>query len=192
MRKILVVGTKETNRSCLVESAMKGMMNNNSISHINLNNLSAIKAFTGAESLQDIYISLYDELDKKLKSLEYNGSRNSTVVIESFLTLNTKSGFVPLITDRFFKLFKPDAIVLLETPEESLKNHKDAVSILEQQKINRDYSVKQSSSFETLLKIVKVNPIQLAVAIRDVQDSIRSSPTQAPKSLMSTLKLTTA
>ncbi|MBI4163858.1 MAG: hypothetical protein HY512_03275 [Candidatus Aenigmarchaeota archaeon] len=189
MRKILVVGTKETNRSSIVESAMKGMMNSSSISHINLNNLSAIKAFTGAESLQDIYISLYDELDKKLKSLEFNSPKNSTVVIESFLTLNTKSGFVPLITDRFFKLFKPDAIVLLETPEESLKNHKEAASLSEQQKINRDYSVKQSSSFETLLKIVKVNPIQLAVAIRDVQDSIRS-PTQVPKSLLQPLKLT--
>ena len=136
MRKILVVGTKETNRSSIVESAMKGMMNSSSISHINLNNLTAIKTFTGTESLQDVYISLYDELDKKLKSLESNGSRNSTVVIESFLTLNTKSGFVPLITDRFFKLFKPDAIVLLEAQEESLKNHKEAASLLVQQKIN--------------------------------------------------------
>ncbi len=174
MRKILVVGTKETHKTSLVEAAIRGMMNGK-ISHINLNKLTALRTFDGNGSLQDVYLSLYDELDKKLESLNSNGSANSDVVIESYYTLDTKSGFIPLLTDRFFKLFKPDVIVLLENPEESLKNHTQGALLKNQQKINREYGIRHSSSFGTALKVISVNPVHQAVAIRDIQDSIRST-----------------
>ncbi len=176
MKKVLVVGTKETHKLPLVESAIRGMMNGGNLGHINLNKLSAIKSYSGNGSLQDIYISLYDELDKKLQAMDSNGA--SSVVIESYYTLDTQSGFVPLLTDRFFKLFKPDVIVLLENSEESLKSYKDASQLKEQQKVNREHGVRHSSTFGTALKIVPVNPLQQAVAVRDIQDAIRNHPTK--------------
>lgn len=176
MRKVLVVGTKETHRLSLVESAIKGIMNGGNIGHINLNKLSAIKNYAGNGSLQDIYISLYDELDRKLQAMDSNGA--STVVIESYYTLDTHSGFVPLLTDRFFKLFKPESIVLLENPEDSLKNHKESTLLKDQQKVNREHGVRHSSTFGTSLKIVPVNPVHQAVSVRDIQDAIRNQPTK--------------
>jgi len=176
MKKILVVGTKETNKLPLVESAIRGIMNGGNVGHINLNKLSAIKAYTGNGSLQDIYISLYDELDRKLEAMGSNGA--STVVIESYYTLDTHSGFVPLLTDRFFKLFKPDSIVLLENTEESLKNIKESTLLKDQQKVNREHGVRHSSTFGAPLKTISVNPLQQAVAVRDIQDAIRSQPTK--------------
>ncbi|HLD41691.1 MAG TPA: hypothetical protein VJB06_01525, partial [archaeon] len=97
-------------------------------------------------------------------------------------TINTQYGYVPILTERFFSIMKPDSILLLENRLEDFKDsQRELLLVKEQQEINRSYCIKFSSEFSLPLKIIKVNKSELKQTVREIQEYLLSVSKQRPK-----------
>ena len=158
MRLIFISSLPELEKKSTIKIAMKRFgREKKGLKIIHFDELdSLIKDFNKIpkEKLEALGDEVYDELEKKL---EDSISREDIVVIEGYFTVRSKLGFLPLITEKFFKVYKPNAVVLVETFPDLLSPDKKTVEELrDQQLINRIYAVRSASIAGSAIKIIRI------------------------------------
>ncbi len=120
---------------------------------------------------------LRDEIHKKLEK-KIKSCKKPLVVINGYFTIKTYHGYVPVMTDQFFKKLRPDMIILMEAdvPEKSrhlLKKGPDYLDSLKlQQEIDRNCASLYASVTNAVLKIIKVRHGDVKTAIRKLTDTL--------------------
>jgi adenylate kinase len=118
---------------------------------------------------------IYSKLEKNIKA---NIEAKKSVILNGYFTMKTRRGFVPIISEQFFKTFKPDMIVLMEA-DASIKNghivkkgpdHIESVKL--QQEINRNYASLYASTTDAVLVIIKVSHGDVKSAIRELRSCL--------------------
>jgi len=176
MKLILVGGLEQTNKNKLLGMAISTLNNGNGYKDFNLINFngatSVRDSFLVNGNLKETYLSMYDDLQKTLT----NSKRNAfNIVLDAALTVNTEYGYMPLLTENFFRIFKPNAMLLIENKLEDFKeNPRDLLSVKEHQEINKSYAIKIASEFGIPVKIIKVNKTELKSTVKDIQDYLVS------------------
>ena len=172
MKLILVAGTEHTDKSRLIGTAISTLNNGNGykdFSHINFNGMESVKnSFSGLSDMKESYMNMYEDLEKVLT----NSKRNAfNIILDASFALDTHYGYVPLLTERFFSIFKPDAILLLENKMEDFKdNPRELLKVREQQEVNRAYCIKFASQFSIPVKIMKVSKTDIKGSSKEIQD----------------------
>ncbi len=172
MKLILVAGTDHTEKNKLIGMAISTLNNGNGykdFSHVNFSGLNSVKnGFLGLNNIKESYLGVYDDLEKSLS----NSKRNAfNIVLDASFAIDTPYGYAPLLTDRFFSIFRPDAIVLLENKLEDFKdNPRELLKVKDHQEINRAYCFKFASQFSVPVKIIKVNKGEMKMTVKDIQD----------------------
>lgn len=178
MKLILVTGIEQTDKNKLIGMAISTLNNGNGykdFSHINFDGLDSVRTgFLRLADVKESYLSLYEELEKQLTSSKRNAFN---IVLDASFTINTSYGYVPLVTERFFSIFRPDVIVVLEARLEDYKdNPKVFYAVKEQQEINKMYCVKYAANFGIPIKIIRVNKSEVRSTVKEIQDYFVSIP----------------
>ena len=182
MKLILVTGIEQTDKNRLLGMSISTMNNGTwykDFFNINLNAMRSVSNSFFAGDIKESYLSIYDDLEKVLTTSKRNAFN---IVLDAPLTINTQYGYVPILTERFFSIMKPDSILLLENRLEDFKDsQRELLLVKEQQEINRSYCIKFSSEFSLPLKIIKVNKSELKQTVREIQEYLLSVSKQRPK-----------
>ncbi len=176
MKLILVTGIENMEKNKLLSMAM-GALNNGSaykeFCHVNLNALDSVKnGFLRLEDMKKSYLSIYDEIEKTL-----NNSKRSAfnIVLDASFSLNKPFGYVPLITDRFFSIFRPDVMLIIESKLEDFReNPRELLAVRDHQEINRSYCMKFAADYGIPVKIIRVNRSEVKATIKEIQDYLTS------------------
>lgn len=159
MRLIFIGSLPELEKKSTIKIAMKRFgkkKKNLKIIHFDEMD-SLIKDFNNLtkEELESLGDQVYDEIEEKIgDTLASDG----VVVLDGFFTIRSKLGHIPLITEKFFKVFQPNQIVLIETYPDLLSSDSKVVDELkEQQIINRIYAVRSASLIGSPIKIIKMD-----------------------------------
>ncbi len=195
VKLILVTGVEDSGKDTILEMVLKGSDNTlPKFDYIKFDDLvfknpKAVSSRFGhralAESMEfseniDQIISARQEIYKKLeKKINSNLKENTFVIVNGYFTMKTLRGYVPVISEQFFRAFKPEMIVLMEadispTNGHLLKSghdHMDAVML--QQEINRNYASLYASATDAVLRIIKVKHCGVKDAIRDLREALR-------------------
>ncbi|MBI5061631.1 MAG: hypothetical protein HZB67_04945 [Candidatus Aenigmarchaeota archaeon] len=172
MKLILVTGIEQTDKNKLLGMAVSTLNNGTGYKefyNINFNGMDSIKnGFIRLSDIKNSYLSIYDELEKVLNSSKRNAFN---IILDASFTLNRGYGYIPLITDRFFSLFKPDVVLLIENKLEDFKdNPREFHMIKDQQEINRAYCVKFASDHGIPMKAIRVNRTEIKATVKEIQD----------------------
>ena len=178
MKLILVTGIEQTDKGKLLGMSISTLNNGQGykdFNYINFDGLRSVKnGFVRLKDVKNSYLSVYDDLENLLNDSKRNAFN---LVLDASFTLNTSYGYVPLITERFFSIFKPDVILLLENKLEDFKdNPREFYSIKEAQEINKMFCVKFASEFGIPIKIIKVNLSEIKSTVREIQNYLTSIP----------------
>ena len=120
---------------------------------------------------QDIYTKLEKKVKVNLKAKKF-------VVVNGYFTMKTLRGYVPIISEQFFKTFKPEMIILMEADASArnrsmLKRGLDYIEATRlQQEINRNYASLYASSTDAVLRIIKVRHGDIKTAITQLRDTL--------------------
>ena len=176
MKLILVTGIEQTDKGKLIGMAISTLNNGmgyKDFYHIDFSSINSVKnGFIRLGDIKNSYLSMYDGLEKVL-----NGSKRNAfnIILDVSFTVSRGYGYVPLITDRFLNLFKPDVILLIENKLEDFKeNPREFLSIKEHQEINKAYCIKFASDFGIPVKIIKVNRAEIKATVKEMQDYLSS------------------
>ena len=100
-------------------------------------------------------------------------SQRTNIIINVPVTIEMQQGLVPVLAEDFFEIVKPEVLILVEeTPEPARMKSEDRRKISMQQEINREHAARYSSESGCPLKIIKVKPAGVKVAIREVKQAI--------------------
>ncbi len=176
MKLILATGIQQTDKNKLLGMAISTLNNGQGYKDFNCINFDGLNSVrNGFIRLKDIktsYLSVYDDLENLL-----NDSKRSAfnLVLDASFTLNTPYGYVPLITERFFSIFKPDVILVIENKLEDFKdNPREMYAIKEQQDMNRVFCAKFASQLSIPVKIIKVNRTEIRSTVKEIQAYLAS------------------
>jgi len=176
MKLILATGIQQTDKNKLLGMAISTLNNGQGYKEFNLINFDGLNSvrngFIRLKDVKDSYLSVYDDLE----NLVSNSRRSAfNLILDASFTVNTSYGYVPLITERFFSIFKPDAILVIENKLEDYKdNPRELYSIREQQDMNRMFCIKLASQFSIPVKIIKVNRTEIKSTVKEIQNYLAS------------------
>ena len=99
------------------------------------------------------------------------------ILINGSFVIETSHGFVPVLTHDFFRVFTPNALILLEVyiDKRVPRSHEEIERLrrLEQeQALNRQYAQLYSSVSGSLLKIINIKPNNVKYALKDVRNVV--------------------
>ncbi len=176
MKLILVSGIEQTDKNKLLGMAISTLNNGTGYKdfyHIDFSGMNSVKnGFARLSDVKNSYISMYEDLERVFSSSKRNAFN---IVLDASFTINKGYGYVPLITDRFLSLFRPDVIMLIENRLEDFKDiPREFHTIKEQQEINRAYCIKFASEFGIPMKIIKVNKSEIKATVKEMQDYLSS------------------
>ena len=181
MKLILVTGIQQTEKNKLLGMSISTLNNGQGykdFNHINFDGMDSVRnGFIRLKDAKNSYLSVYDDLENVLNDSKRNAFN---LVLDASFALNTSYGYVPLITERFFSIFKPDVILLLENKLEDFKdNPREFYSIKEQQEMNKFYCVKFATHFGIPVKIIKVSRSEIKSTVKEIQNYLLSITREA-------------
>jgi len=195
MKLILVTGVEDSGKDTILEMVLQGSKNRlPDFDYVKFDDLVFKKAKSVssrfghralAESMEfseniDQIIKtrqeIYTKLEKKVKT---DVKTNMFVIINGYFTMKTLRGHVPIISEQFFRAFRPELIVLMEADVSDrnrhlLKKGSDHMeSVKLQQEINRNYASLYASATDAVLKIIRVKHGDIKSAIVDLRDVLK-------------------
>jgi len=106
----------------------------------------------------------YEELEKRMIDSMKDPSEN--LIINGFLALEIPVvGYVHTIPDTFFRVYKPDMIIMFEKVFGQGENEDEA--LIEHQKMNRDFAVNYALLSGSMLKIIKFREKKMMDAVNE-------------------------
>ena len=161
MKLIFIAGIKEIDKSAIIKIAIKRFGKEKSnLTLINFSELQSLEVDFERityDEIKNLTDSLYNELDKKINPLLKDP--NSFIVVDGFFTVRSKKyGHIPVITEKFFKVFNPNIIITVEAPPEALTSKEELAKLIrEEQTINKIYAVRSASLIGSPIKIIKLS-----------------------------------
>mgnify|MGYP000356637450 CR=1 FL=1 len=186
MRFLLVTGVEESNRDEITGLALRGVKKSlPNFRYLRFSDIMNIpegtSCLSGDETIDDIH-KIREKFRRRLKKMLVSEMKKGTnVIVSTYLTLNTRYGYLPLLSCEFFSVFRPDMLVLMEV-ETDVKgsrvkrifgSRENLGLIEEQQRINREYAVQCLSVSDSFLKILRVQPDNIKRTLREVSEIIR-------------------
>lgn len=112
----------------------------------------------------------YEELEKRMISSMKDPSEN--LIINGFLALEIPViGYVHTIPDTFFRVYKPDMIVIFE--KVFMAGEDEDESLIEHQKMSRDFAVNYALLSGSMLKIIKFRENNMMDAVNELSAIIK-------------------
>ncbi len=171
MKLIFIAGIREIDKSSIIKIAIKRFgREKNNLTLINFSELESLEVDFEQityDQIKNLPDSIYSELERKLNTVLKDP--DSFVVIDGFFTVRSKKyGHIPVITEKFFKVFSPNIIITVEASPEALTQKEDLVKLIrEEQTINKIYAVRSASLIGSPIKMIKVSS-DIAQTIREL------------------------
>ena len=168
MKMIFVSGLKDVDKDTIVDLAIKNSGKLGKTSHVDMAGSldeDLLKAGSSVIARQ-IARSFYEDMEKKM--IQKLKGREEDVMVSGYLTVKHPGlGFLACLPDDFFRVFRPDAIVLLEKDglEDDDREH---------QRLNRNYAANYALMSGASLKIIKMSKDNMMNAVRELGNMIRS------------------
>jgi adenylate kinase len=117
--------------------------------------------------IQEFNKSLESDIIANIKTQSHN------IIINVPLTIDTETGYVPVMQETFFDLVKPDVLILVEDKPSIRMNREERKTLELHQDVNREYAAQYSAQTGCALKIVEVDSGYLKDAIKEVKGIIK-------------------
>ena len=179
MKFILVAGVEELGKDSIVKLTLERFGRSFSgFGYINFDNMDVFKhriaGINSFDRLKDSFLKFYEELDAALIEMKKKSYREN-ILINGYLTLRSEFGYVPLVTDNFFRVFKPDIIVLIEGfPEELGIKPEKAMDMREHQAVNRVTAIQYASELGIPLKVIRLKKSEATKCIQELYELLKS------------------
>lgn len=170
MKFVFVTGLRDIDKKTIVDLALQRANRKNSFKVVDLDSMSEIMdeildapdLETARRLLSEFYSDAEKSLISNLRQQKYD------VVVIGQLTLGTTYGYIRAMPDGFFRSFKPDNIVILESESNSnLKSN-------EHENINRYYGTVSSSVSGSVLKIIRFREKKMMEAVKELSHILKS------------------
>ena len=161
MKLIFIAGIKEIDKSSIINIAIKRFGREKSnVSLINFSGLESLEMDFERityDEIKNLTDKVYNELQRKINPLLKDS--DACVIIDGFFTIRSrKYGHIPLVTEKFFKVFNPNIIIVVEAlPENVAFDEEVAKLIREEQTINKIYAVRSASLIGSPIKIIRMS-----------------------------------
>ncbi|MFH1978043.1 MAG: AAA family ATPase [Candidatus Aenigmatarchaeota archaeon] len=102
-------------------------------------------------------------------------AKSQNLIISGYFTIRAKQGYIPLISEKFFKKFSPDVIINLEMRAPDKPKPKDMpeiAGILKHQETNRIMAVSLATLTGTTVKTIKVRHGNIKYALKELSKTL--------------------
>jgi adenylate kinase len=171
---VLLMGSSETGHETI--SKLSTQFSQLRFDRISLNALLKTdnKTIKDIDAAMTVRQNVFEIAEKRVIE-SYKKGRN--VMIHGSFVVETPFGFMPVITHDFFRVFTPNALIVLEVhiDKKIPRTHEaiERLKVLEQeQELNRYYAQLYSSLSGSLLKIITIKPHNVKYALKDVRNVI--------------------
>jgi len=161
MKIVFIAGIKEIDKSSIINIAIKRFGREKSnVSLINFSRLQSLEMDFERityDEIKNLADKVYSEIERKIGPLLKDP--DACIIIDGFFTVRSKKyGHIPLVTEKFFKVFNPNIIIVVEAlPENFALNEDVAKLIREEQTINKIYAVRSASLICSPIKIIRLS-----------------------------------
>jgi adenylate kinase len=172
MKLVLIAGSRETDKESIIGLALERLRSlGPRFKYLDLDKL-GIKPGPGLGNLKAFPSRLHEKLEKELVS-ELKGEKNH-MIISGSLTIKTPYGIFPTLTEGFFRVFKPDSLIILESSPGDLVRHPEAShEILRQQDLDRNYGIMYASISGSMVKVMTIEKSNIAIAVKELLQYLR-------------------
>jgi len=172
MKLVLITGSPETDKDSVVDLALERLRNfRPKFRYLDFDKL-GVKPGLSLENLKSFPSRLHEKLEKELVS-ELRGSKNN-IIINGYLTLKTQYGCFPALTQEFFRVFKPDSLIILESsPGDLVRDPKASHEILRQQDLDRNYGIMYTSLSDSPVRVMTIEKSNVALAVKELLEYLK-------------------
>ena len=162
---VLIAGLQESSKDTILEVLLEDRSVPD-FEHITLE---------GIESHQkDMKKFLQDSCRNIERSVIESLKARKNVIINVPFTIETKQGYVPVLSGEFFGVVKPDVLILIEdVPDIRLPKEKRK-GMQVQQELDKKCATQYSSDAKSPLKMIRIKPGGMKESIREIKDVIKS------------------
>ncbi len=172
MKLVLITGSPETDKDSVIELTLDRLRSlNPRFRYLELDKL-GVKPGQGPDDFRSFPSRLRERLEKELVS-ELRGSRNH-IILNGCLTLKTPYGIFTCLTQEFFRVFKPDSLVILESsPGDLVRDPRASHETLRQQDIDRCYAIMYASLSASPLMVMTIERSNIALVVKELLGYLR-------------------
>lgn len=168
MKLIFVAGPEGIDRKSIIDLAIQ--RSKKKYVHIDFDDVGEIrdemKTADSSFMTKQISTVFYEGLEKDL--IKAIRSAGKDVIVNGYLTFRVpETGYAPAVPESFFKIYKPDLIILLEKVP---KKNRD---LKEHQELNRYYGAFYSLAAGAILRIIRVDDNNIMDAVNNISKLIR-------------------
>jgi len=173
MKLIFVTGLRELDRKTIVELALQRSGRKKEFTVVDFDKISEVaeevEQAAESETARQMLTKFYEDMEKTVIAdlKEQKGS----MLINGYLTFDTRHGYIGAVPEGFFRSFKPDTIVILERQADL--NERLEQRALEQQGINRYFGSIYASLTGSTLKIIRFRERKMMEAVEELGDVLR-------------------
>lgn len=173
MKLIFVCGMADIDKATLIDLALQRSGQKNKFNLVDFNKIYDISG--DVEDAEDIDTArrmlskFYEKIEKAM--ISRLKEQKGDIVVNGYLTFETKYGYIRAVPDGFFRSFKPDMIVIFEKADETVE--KNDLKTIEHQRINRYYGTIYSSIAGSALKIIKFKEKKMIDAVGELSELIK-------------------
>ncbi len=172
MKLVLITGSPETDKDSVIDLALERLRNfRPKFKYLDLDKL-GVKPGLSLENLRSFPSRLHEKLEKELVS-ELRGEK-SHIIINGCLTLKTPYGCFPALSQEFFRVFKPDSLIILESsPGDLVRDPEASHEILRQQDLDRNYGIMYASLSDSPVRVITIEKGNVALAVKELLEYLK-------------------
>lgn len=172
MKLILIAGSEEADKDSVIRLALERLRNFiPGFRYVDADGL-GVKLGQKLEEVKSFHSRLYEKLEKALVSELRSGK--SHIILNGSLTMGTPYGSLPALSQEFFRVFRPDALVIMESsPGDLVRNPRASEEIIRQQELDRSYGAMCASISDTPLKLITIEESNIALSVNELLEYLR-------------------
>lgn len=172
MKLVLIAGSEESDKDGVIELALERLRNfHPKFKCLGFDRL-GVKPGQRLEEMKAFSARLHEKLEKTLVS-ELRGGK-SHIIINGYLTLRTPYGYFPAVSQEFFRVFKPDSLIILEpSPGDLVRDPRASEETLKQQELERTYGAMYASLSDTPVRLITIEKTNIALVVDELLEYLR-------------------
>lgn len=172
MKLVLIAGLEETDKDSVIGLALERLRNfNPRFKYMEAGKL-GVKPGQKLDEVKAFPSRLHEKLEKALVS-ELRGGK-SHIILNGYLTMKTQYGYSPALTAEFFRVFRPDSVIIMESsPGDLVRNPKASEEILKHQELDRSYGAMCASLSDSPVKLITIEKSNIALAVNELLEYLR-------------------
>ena len=172
MKLILIAGSPETDKDSIIDLTLDRLRSfSHKFKYLDFDKL-GVKPGQRLEDLKTFPSRLHGRLEKELVS-ELRGDK-SHIILNGYLTLKTPYGIFPVISQEFFRVFRPDALIILESsPGDLVRDPRASHEILRQQELDRNYGIMYASISDSFINVMTIEKSNVALAVKELLEYLK-------------------